>query len=492
MSMSVADFRSALRNRDLEQMERYLREGGDPNAECSKEEVPIVETLKMGFSEGTALLLSSPFLDVNRVGTKRVAPLHMAACTGNVEAIRVIISQKGGRVNILGKEKLTPLHFATYTDQAAAIEAIVETSKAVGAILGINARTETGITPLMYACILGKQTAAQSLIRYGARLDERCDLGYTAKAYSVFCGNEAMSTSLPADPYTEEFIHRKVVAHFLGVDGSSRIGNMTFPLSGACAPLMHRKTAETLEAHFRQFPYDDSAQLVKAFRSAPSVATQSPAEVVEYVKNHNLTLLPTGWSLHAIDILLYGSYMVICNRGAGVPAGCSTLEAFKINRDLFNEKIVDQIGSHCEEDKESASQFYYVHLPKMLSTGDTLVQDDWCALLKTIAPKQQKRGTCALASAKAALRAAWFFLEVDRILPRLGHAEVAERVRRETKKWSLLARGKILEDYFYLHFTPSTATTPATPHTTAYDAHLIARCQNALERKVAKVRGSLM
>ncbi len=110
-----------------------------------------VEAIKFLVSKGA---------DVNAVTTAYMTPLHYAAESGHVEAIKFLVS-KGADVNAL-MNHITPLHFAARSGNVEAIKFLV--------IKGadVNAVTTAYMTPLHYAARSGNVEAIKFLVSKGA------------------------------------------------------------------------------------------------------------------------------------------------------------------------------------------------------------------------------------------------------------------------------------------------------------------------------------
>ena len=99
--------------------------------------------------------------------------IHKAADDGNIEAIKQHIAA-GTDVNL--NDEWTPLH-------AAANKEIAELLIAKGA--DINAKDDTGGTPLFWAALEGNEEVAELLIRQGADVNAAGQKGWTALHWAV-------------------------------------------------------------------------------------------------------------------------------------------------------------------------------------------------------------------------------------------------------------------------------------------------------------------
>ncbi len=96
-------------------------------------------------------------------------PLHIAATSGNIEAVTDLIKQ-GANINEPGRDGRTPLHFAADTNQ----------TKVVKILLLNGANTETKDTvflgmPLHFASLNGYLEVVELLVQSGARLEDKAE-----------------------------------------------------------------------------------------------------------------------------------------------------------------------------------------------------------------------------------------------------------------------------------------------------------------------------
>jgi len=446
--------KQAIHERNVSRMQACLARGDDPNSTFGDGNPPLVMALEMGFEEGADILLSHNKINVNRKGRGGVAALHIAAEKGYLSVIDRIFG-KGGFMNIRDAEMQAPLHYAAKANQACAVRKL--TSKKEAAIL-IDPYDKENTTPLIAACCRRNWDVAEALFDEGAKGLVRNDKGFTAKTICIFQGYHRLSEKMPYDPNITEFIKRKVVSHFHGFDQTSELQGKKFQLSGAFAPLMHEQIALNLESFFlectqpSQFSHRHRQILLEAFYWAG--IDNSSDVILERASKRGLTIIPAGWDQHAIDIVFFGSYMAICNRGEGIPWRCATIEAFKIAPSLITREIIDKIREQNLKKAVEASEFFYFGLPKALSKAGVVIQDQRCCLLKIMAPKPIKTGICTLACGKAALRCAGILLKTENLHPK-NYQDIAKAVKYETKTWSLYSRVKVLKGYLDGHFKDS-------------------------------------
>ncbi len=127
--------------------------------------------------------LASGSLLPNRLGIRKMTPLHIAAVEGDVEAFE-LLADAGGHANVLGRNMEHLLHYAA---EGGSPEIVAQTlamdPKA------INARSKQGDTPLMAACQHASREVIEQLIEAGATLDAIDDINRTAVHFAVIGRN---------------------------------------------------------------------------------------------------------------------------------------------------------------------------------------------------------------------------------------------------------------------------------------------------------------
>lgn len=165
-------------------------------------------------------------------------------------------------------------------------------------------------------------------------------------------------------------------------------------------------------------------------------------DIISMIQGGELCFLDTGWSEHAIQVVFFGNYMAICNRGEGTEH-CKPIMVYNIDpRSITPEKITPLLNENLSGlDAQSGIKFVYETFPQ--SIGGNL--DDAFQRIDALQPKFQKSDNCTLASKKAAVRFAWMMLLHKRGLLIEGAADLA---RRESKIFT-----DYLADYLYREFS---------------------------------------
>ncbi len=104
-------------------------------------------------------------------------PLHWATGKGQLDAIKLIVNEYGIDVNVPNANQGTPVHVAASQAQTNALRLLVVDLKA-----NVNARTIDGSTPLHYAAIKrrpGHLACARFLLEHGADVNAMTRTGIT-------------------------------------------------------------------------------------------------------------------------------------------------------------------------------------------------------------------------------------------------------------------------------------------------------------------------
>jgi len=147
-----------------------LKEGMDPNTRDAKGQVAIYVALRGNSLAAAEQLLAAPRLDPNATNAAGETPLMMAALRGQVAMMETLIA-KGAQIN---KDGWQPIHYAATGEEPKAVALLL----ARGA--PIDARSPSGLTPLMMAARYGSEPVVDLLIARGANKALRNDIGESA------------------------------------------------------------------------------------------------------------------------------------------------------------------------------------------------------------------------------------------------------------------------------------------------------------------------
>jgi hypothetical protein len=384
--------------------------------------------------------------DPNEFDDEGMTAMHIAAQKGDILAL-IKLKNAGGDVDVQHKvSKSRPIHFAAEVGSKDSVGFLVEAGADIDAVNDYN------VTPLIYACLGNHETLVRFLVRHNADTEHRLKWGATARAISVLKGHHKCTKLLPSDPYSEEFIRRKTLAHFNGIADKTELDGTEFDLTGAFSPYMHEQISQTLFTYFKEndAPFSQVAEkkLTTAFLRASR--PRSTSQIISEVQKGRLVILPSQWIRHAIDLVFFkigeNYYYAVCNRGEGIPQHHTTIEVYCINPTNFDEAIVALIEKQRGKPMLEASTMFYFTLPTALSKGIGVARDQFCTDMRKYAPSQIKIGICSLGCGKAALRLVGIVLKASARVK--NPASKYGRVITEfTKLWSDHARFEKAEEY---------------------------------------------
>lgn len=449
---------SAVESRDLRGLSQLFRNPqANPNCVNIDGQPLLVCAAKKGFVLGIKKILAQPHAKVNIRDLKGRTALHITAKKGNTFGLKMLV-KAGGFKNIRDRDFLSPLHCAVEKGRIEVVDYLVNDPEGEHKHLNpvnINAVAYSGMTPLLIACYKSHLPMVRMLIKAGARINCIGADGYTAKAYALLYGWDwKIVPQIPMDSYTREFIKRKVLAHCNGIGSRSQIDWTTFPLDGAFSPYMHQIMHNQMQKYFQYSQVLSESQqkeILEAFvRSASSTP---PREVVSRIQQNKLTVVQAGWKGHSIDLVFYGDYLAICNRGEGITKDKATIEVVKIDRDLVTDDVIAKIYKQKSQSyAESFPFFYFDLLNKLTTEGEVApIKDELCKKISEFAPKPIKAGTCTYAAAKAAARCSMMFVAMNQSDSSDYHS-LAALYAKEAKLASLFGRITALTEYLHFHF----------------------------------------
>jgi ankyrin repeat protein len=428
----------------------------NPNCVNAMGKPLLVYAAEKGFTLGMQKILAQPGARTNMKDRDGQAALHVTAKKGDLAGTKILV-EAGASKNIRDRAYCSPLHHAAKQGRLEIVNYLVNDPDGKHKHLppvNIDAVGNNKTTPLLEACYISNLPMIRMLMAAGARTDWKDYEGYTAKAIAVLKGwDKQIAPEIPMDPFTTEFIKRKVLAHCNGIGSRSEIDKTLFSLDGAYSPYMHQLMYKQLQQYFqRSQTLSDGHKraILEGFqRSAPNMPAQ---DVADQIQRNELVITQAGWDRHAIDLVFFGDYMAICNRGEGIPEDLTTIEVVKIDRKLVTKEIIEEIRSQRSKSCSEASAYFYFDLPAKLA-GDGLfgvVKDELCKKISEFAPKPIKQGTCTYAAAKAASRCSMMLLTMSESDQSKYHSH-AVTCKKESKLATLLGRIDALSEYLHSH-----------------------------------------
>ncbi len=121
-----------------------------------------------------------------------MAPIHDAACRGDVEKLKRILAE-GTDINFTSENEKTALHFAAANNKVKALKLLLSIPNCV-----IDHQCTKGETPLLAAAKAGHEAAVSALLAAGARPDVKDFRGQSAENLAAKAGHQAIVAMLRA------------------------------------------------------------------------------------------------------------------------------------------------------------------------------------------------------------------------------------------------------------------------------------------------------
>ena len=190
------DFFKAILFDDARTVDTLLVRGFDVNSTDEKGQTGLYISLREGSFKSAAVLLKQAQLQLDQANAAGETALMMGALKGHAGWVQQLLD-RGARVDGLagkGGKAWTALHYACSGPQADTVKVLL----ARGA--DRNARSPNGSTPLMMAARYGTEDQVDLLLKAGADLQLRNDLGLSAADFARQAGRDKLAERLQPAP----------------------------------------------------------------------------------------------------------------------------------------------------------------------------------------------------------------------------------------------------------------------------------------------------
>lgn len=117
-------------------------------------------------------------------------------------------------------------------------------------------------------------------------------------------------------------------------------------------------------------------------------------DLLKRINKGELTTFPGGWNKHAITIVFYKDYLIVCNRGVGRHPDEHGTHIYKMSKEA--KEILNEPG-YFESLRPTPDA---TEMSVMQSRMDRLIKE--CTAVAALPTKSQKHGTCSFVNAKSA------------------------------------------------------------------------------------------
>lgn len=166
-------FADLIRANQTDKVNRYLDKGLDPNFHTDLGETPLSIAVGLVEPKNTIMSLYNGGAHLDFRSRDSLTPMHRAAMLGNDKAVKTLL-ELGAFADVKDQKLLTPLYYAILN--ASSIQT-VESLLSNGSILGVN--DDNNWQEIHHACKLGLSHHLDHLIYYGCDINAKNNTGNT-------------------------------------------------------------------------------------------------------------------------------------------------------------------------------------------------------------------------------------------------------------------------------------------------------------------------
>lgn len=381
-----------------------ISKGADINLINSRGNSPLFNVLKQRPIDLNILkLMKKEGADFSQVTISGQNALHLAvfALPHQEEIVEFLIKEGPIDVNSQDNEGVTPLHLACFSPQPS--PKFVKLFLNYGAdvshedVKGRSVLEVASMNPVV------SQGVVDQLIKAGARYDT-VSKGEHVKISALL---KMRGLSLPSEEtkeYDQEYILRTLLVASWGIaKHTSTMEDTPIEFEGGYRQISETQNIELLEAYNEQTGKAlDLDGVLETIEKGFEASRKDPVEISKLFKEGKPLIFNTGWHEHAISVVFYGDYMLICNRGDSKKD--SSVKVFKINRKSFelSKENIEKLQKGDLPTSKAGATFFYKTLP--ISLGYKKGQLDLIAssIEQKCDQSAQKTGNCWWLAPKAA------------------------------------------------------------------------------------------
>jgi len=355
-----------------------------------------------GYEEIVELFLTNP-----------KALLISAVKKGDTDIIRELLDSKKFDINFLDDEGMNPLGRAAYLGHGDVAKLLLDHGA------NINAQNKDGKTALYFAALRGNEDTVKLLIANKADPKITDAAGRTALVMAALVRKQGIFKLIESALSPSELLRQKKilklisVSHSIHEKGTSELHAVGSPsilvnLEGGKTPYWLKRMSNATQAiqstHPDLLSADETNDLVHLLSTGINPSFQT---IQERLKKGLPCLLNTGFSTHAVEVLIWGHYFILCNRGE---ANRKNIEVYQFDPTKFDEKIFNMISTSTSQGVQFYQQLFFRALPPKLDFKQEKFEKD---LEQVCNLASQVIGNCTWASPEAAI---WAFFVLRDLL----------------------------------------------------------------------------
>ncbi len=394
-------------------------------------------------------------VDINAYDAQGRAPLHLAAATGRIDILKILIANGANLQMPAEPTRALPIHFAAGNNHVSAMNLLLAFRS------DPNAKDSNEATPLHWAAYWGAYESIVSLIHRGADIHLKTNSGADA-LICAYLNSKSRIVDLLEElglnrDYVSKFFHLKVASSFWGIEGNALLAEKSLKnIEGGFPSMTFPTVTNALKSFIADtvLPYwlnqDDVKMLLKHLNDGLENMYLGPTELANKILQQKCVIISTGWNGHAIEIFFYDSYLFICNKGEGHTS--QPVVIYKIDPNKINKHTIShmQRANHLFSAKEGV-KFFYNDLPEALGSDphDPYLQtlND---IFKKLPSKWQKIGNCSTASVKTLIFALLLLIHSKK---ESNPTIVIKETLSFYKQWTEYSRVHLLEAFLSDYIT---------------------------------------
>ncbi|PKA18021.1 hypothetical protein CH363_02170 [Leptospira haakeii] len=170
-----SDFFESVRQRKIDDINRFVLKGSDPNTKDYLDNTPLHKSAGFGYYEVSSFLLQIG-AELNSKNGEGETPLHRAVLHGFYE-LCVLFLRSGADPNVTRNDGMTPLHLAVQFPDITRL--LLQRGS------DLNLKNDEGWTPVHKAAESGDPESLKLLIQAGAKVNEKDNIGWTPMDWAV-------------------------------------------------------------------------------------------------------------------------------------------------------------------------------------------------------------------------------------------------------------------------------------------------------------------